>query len=224
MKYVYKIVAALGAIATIPMLGFLKIFYYKATSLAVQLLGLIANLRGNSDMKDILAENGGKLPENIADTLSFYDLFDLIKGVSGLGSDGSLDKFQVILVPVAVLLVISVLIVVCAIVTAIFAFAAKNNRMVIYSSVCGIGLSMMFSKAFEAVAAPFLDQTISLSTVFDSVLASLIGELQVLSITNEFWFIPVVFAGVIVWTVLYNFTLPEDEKRERKLMLGEEDV
>ncbi|MBO5290278.1 MAG: hypothetical protein J6B35_01685, partial [Clostridia bacterium] len=113
--------------------------------------------------------------------------------------------------------------VVCAIVTAVFAFAAKNNRMVIYSSVCGIGLTFMFSKAFEAVAAPFLDQSISLSTIFDSMWASFLGEIEVMTLTNEFWFIAVVFLAVIIWTVLYNITLPENEKKERKLMLGEED-
>ena len=70
MKYVYKIVAALGALSVIPMLGFLKIFYYKASSVAVQILAFIANMKGNADMKEILAENGGNLPQNIADTMS----------------------------------------------------------------------------------------------------------------------------------------------------------
>lgn len=222
MKYVYKIVAALGALSVIPMLGFLKIFYYKASSVAVQILAFIANMKGNADMKEILAENGGNLPQNIADTMSVYDLSGLLD-LSKSFSDGAGDKFDLIVVPGIVLGIVAVLIVICAIVTAILAFAAKNNRMVIYSSVCGIGLTFMFSKAFEAVAAPFLDQSISLSTILDSMWASFLGELEVMTLTNEFWFIAVVFLAVIIWTVLYNITLPEDEKKERKLMLGEED-
>ena len=222
MKYVYKIVAALGALSVIPMLGFLKIFYYKASSVAVQILAFIANMKGNADMKEILAENGGNLPQNIADTMSVYDLSGLLD-LSKSFSDGAGDKFDLIVVPGIVLGIVAVLIVICAIVTAILAFAAKNNRMVIYSSVCGIGLTFMFSKAFEAVAAPFLDQSISLSTILDSMWASFLGEIEVMSLTNEFWFIAVVFLAVIIWTVLYNITLPEDEKKERKLMLGEED-
>lgn len=222
MKYVYKIVAALGALSVIPMLGFLKIFYYKASSVAVQILAFIANMKGNADMKEILAENGGNLPQNIADTMSVYDLSGLLD-LSKSFSDGAGDKFDLIVVPGIVLGIVAVLIVICAIVTAILAFAAKNNRMVIYSSVCGIGLTFMFSKAFEAVAAPFLDQSISLSTILDSMWASFLGEIEVMSLTNEFWFIAVVFLAVIIWTVLYNITLPENEKKERKLMLGEED-
>ena len=223
MKYVYKIVAALGALSVIPMLGFLKIIYYKASSIAVQILAFIANLRGNADMEEILAENGGNLPENIADTMSIYDLASLLDFSQGFSSDAVGDKFDLLIVPGIVLGVIAVMLVICAIVTAVFAFAAKNNRMVIYSSVCGIGLTFMFSKAFEAVAAPFLDQSISLSTIFDSMWASFLGEIEVMTLTNEFWFIAVVFLAVIIWTVLYNITLPENEKKERKLMLGEED-
>lgn len=223
MKYVYKIVAALGALSVIPMLGFLKIFYYKASSVAVQILAFIANMKGNADMEKILAENGGNLPENIADTMSVYDLVSLLDFSQGFSSDAVGDKFDLVIVPGIVLGVIAVMLVICAIVTAIFAFAAKNNRMVIYSSVCGIGLTFMFSKAFEAVAAPFLDQSISLSTLLDSMWASFLGEIEVMTLTNEFWFIAVVFLAVIIWTVLYNITLPENEKKERKLMLGEED-
>ena len=223
MKYVYKIVAALGALSVIPMLGFLKIFYYKASSIAVQILAFIANMRGNADMQEILAENGGNLPENIADTMSVYDLVSLLDFSQGFSSDAVGDKFDLVIVPGIVLGIIAAMLVICAIVTAVFAFAAKNNRMVIYSSVCGIGLTFMFSKAFEAVAAPFLDQSISLSTIFDSMWASFLGEIEVMTLTNEFWFIAVAFLAVIIWTVLYNITLPENEKKERKLMLGEED-
>ncbi len=223
MKYVYKIVAALGALSVIPMLGFLKIFYYKASSVAVQILAFIANMKGNADMEEILAKNGGNLPENIADTMSVYDLVSLLDFSQGFSGEDVGDKFDLIVVPGIVLGIVAALIVICAIVTAIFAFAAKNNRMVIYSSVCGIGLTFMFSKAFEAVAAPFLDQSISLSTILDSMWASFLGEIEVMTLTNEFWFIAVVFLAVIIWTVLYNITLPENEKKERKLMLGEED-
>ena len=222
MKYVYKIVAALGALSVIPMLGFLKIFYYKASSTVVQILAFIANMKGYDSMKEI-AENGGSLPKNIADTMSVYDLAELLDLSQSFAGDGASGKFDLIIVPGIVLGIVAVMIVICAIVTAVFAFAAKNNRMVIYSSVCGIGLTFMFSKAFEAVAAPFLDQSISLSTIFDSMWASFLGQLETMTLTNEFWFIAVVFGAIIVWTVLYNITLPEDEKKERKLMLGEED-
>ena len=103
MKYVYKIVAALGALSVIPMLGFLKIFYYKASSIAVQILAFIANMRGNADIEKILAENGGNLPENIADTMSVYDLVSLLDFSQGFSSDAVGDKFDLVIVPGIVL-------------------------------------------------------------------------------------------------------------------------
>ena len=223
MKYVYKIVAALGAISVIPMLGFLKIFYYKASSIAIQILAFISGMSGNDDIKEIVAQNGGDLPTSMADTMSIYDLVGLLDFSKGFSEEDIGDKFDLLIVPGIVLGIIAVMLVVCAIVTAVFAFAAKNNRMVIYSSVCGIGLTFMFSKAFEAVAAPFLDQSINLGTLFDSIWASFLGSIEAMALTNEFWFIAVVFFAIIIWTVLYNITLPEKEKKERKLMLGEED-
>ena len=30
-----------------------------------------------------------------------------------------------------------------------------------------------------------------------------------------------IFAAIILWTVLYNYTLPADEKKKRLIMLGE---
>ena len=81
----------------------------------------------------------------------------------------------------------------------------------------------MANEAFEAIAAPVLDGTVSLATLMGSVWGGLIGNIDTFSLLSNFWFIPAIFGAIILWTVLYNYTLPENEKRERKLMLGEAD-
>lgn len=223
MKYIYKIVAALGALAIAPLMFFTKIFYYKITSTALDALMLILKFTKNEALDEITAQTGGKIPEAIGDHLSFYDIGEAVSSLKDLltQAEGGTDKLDALIAPAIVFLVITILIIVCAIITAIFAFVTKDNRKVIFSSIAGIGLSLMFKEAFECVAAPILEGTVSISSLTGSVWGDLIGTIETLTLTTNFWFIPAVFGAIILWTVLYNYTLPEKEKKERKLMLGE---
>ncbi len=226
MKYVYKIVAALGALATIPLLFFTELFYIKMSSTALEgIVSILQMMGGSSALEEVLAQTGGKAPNAIAESLSFYEIFDTVNSFKNIASngDGLGDKLDVLISPAIVFAVIVAMIIICAIFTAIFAIFAKNNRKVIYTSIIGIGLSLMANEAFEAIAAPVLDGTVSLATLMNSVWGGLIGNIDTFSLLSNFWFIPAIFGAVILWTVLYNYTLPENEKRERKLMLGEAD-
>ena len=225
MKYVYKLVAALGALATIPTLLFSKIFYFKISSIALETLISLLQLFGNESAENLVAQSGGKVPNAIGEAWSLFRAIDTFSPfMNGESSDPDLaEKLSTLVSPAIVFAVIAVLLVICAIVTAVFAIAAKNNRKVIYSSVAGIGLSLMLHSAFESLVAPILSEQISISTLMGSVWGGLIGKVEILTLTNNFWFIPAIFGAVIIWTVLYNYTLPEKEKKERKLMLGEAD-
>lgn len=224
MKYVYKIVAALGALSILPMIVFLENIYFKLTSGALSTIFYIGQLLGSETLTQTIKDNNGVVPSGMADTVSLYELYDLIADISNSDNSGNLiEKLGVLVSPLITAGVVLVLIAICAIITAIFAFVMKDNRKVIYSSIAGIGLSVMFSECFEGVAAPILNGTISLATLMESALGGLIGEINKLTLTTNFWFIPAVFGAIILWTVLYNYTLPENEKRERKLMLGEAD-
>lgn len=220
MKYVYKIVAALGALAIIPTLLFTKIFYFEMSSIAIQLLAYIAQATGETG---ILEQTGGKTPTGMADMFSFYDLYGMFGGFSGSGDRTAAEVLGGVFTPVVLFAVVSLMVVICAIVTAFFAIVVKNNRKVIYSSIVGIGLSVMLSCIFEDIAAPVIEGTVSLSTLLDSMWAGLLGNFDELALSTNFWFIPAIFGAIILWTVLYNYTLPEKEKKERKLMLGEAD-
>lgn len=226
MKYVYKIVAALGALAVIPLLLFTKLFYFKISSTALEaIMGILQMTGGNAATEEILSQTGGKIPNAIAESMSFYDIYDTAASLKDFASkgDGLGDKLEILITPAIVFVVIIALIIICAVITALFALFAKNNRKAIYTSIAGIGLSLMANSAFEAIADPILDGTVSIATLMGSVWGGLIGEIDKFLLLTNFWFVPAIFAAVIIWTVLYNYTLPDNEKRERKLMLGEAD-
>lgn len=224
MKYVYKIVAALGAISILPLFVFLETIYFKMTSTALSAIFGIGQLLGNETLNQALESTNGQIPSGIADTYSPYELYNLFYGLGDLGGDGNLaEKLEVLITPLITAGVVLALIVICAIITVVFAIVAKDNRKVIYSSIAGIGLSFMFKECFECFAAPILEGTVSIATLMESVWGGLIGNFEEFTLNTNFWFIPVVFAAIILWTVLYNYTLPKDEKRARKIMLGELD-
>lgn len=224
MKYIYKIVAALGAISILPLFVFLETIYFKMSSAALTTIFGVGQLLDIPSLKQALETTDGKIPSGIADTYSPYELYDLISGLGFLKGDGTLmEKFEVLVSPLITMAVVLALLIVCAIATAIFAIVAKDNRKVIYSSIAGIGLSLMFKECFDCFAAPILSGKVSLATIFESFWAGLIGTFDELLLNTNFWFIPAVFAAIILWTVLYNYTLPEKEKKERKIMLGEAD-
>lgn len=224
MKYLYKIVAALGAISILPLFIFLETIYFKMSSVALTAIFGVGNLLGSEALTQAIEENNGQIPSGVADTYSPYELYNLISNLGGIKGDGSLvEKLDVLISPLITLGVVLALLVICAIVTAVLAIVAKDNRKVIYSSIAGIGLSLMFKECFEGFTAPILDGSVSLSTLFNSIWAGLIGTFDEFLLNTNFWFIPAVFGVIILWTVLYNYTLPAKEKKERKLMLGEAD-
>ena len=233
MKYVYKIVAALLAVAVIAMFIFTPLVAIRMESLAISILSLIGQYKGNDIITDLTNEKG-ELPSHIGESFSVYDIAygdvnsiagaisDLAKAY-GDGDSNILERIEVIIAPTLAFIVLGILAIICAIVTIVLAFAAKNNRKVIYSSLAGFGFSFMMPATFKAVAQPFLDGDIDLGTLMDNFLGSLLGQVVNFEITSMFWFIPITFVAIAVWTALYNYTLPESEKRARKLMLGEAD-
>ncbi len=221
MKYVYKIIAAILSLATIPIALFSKIFYFKAQSTALQLLGSIGSQLNSPTINDALAEYGGTIPKYMGDSYSIYDLILFAKEFPGIGeASENGTPLTTAVITFAVILIIALIF---AIAAAVFAIVAKNNRKVIFASIGGLTFSIMLTYAFESIAAPILSGDISLATITGIDLISIIADIEELCLDTPFWFLPITFIAVIVWTVIYNITLPEKEKKERKLMLGEAD-
>lgn len=216
MKYVYKTVAALIAVAVIPAMLFVPMLYYRFESTALQAVITLGQYLG-SDAATQYIDGTGNIPDTVADSLSLSDIYDmksLFSTLSDTESAGS--AFEAVKTPLITAAVFLILIAICAIVTAVLAIACKNNRMPVYSSLLGLGLCVSFMYAFKSVAAPVLDGKFT-----SGFIASLIANFENFELTTSFYLIPAAFVCVIVWTFLYNITLPDNEKLARKKMLGE---
>ena len=222
MKIVYKIVAAILALIVIPLAIFGPIMYFKIQSTAMQMLLIIAQ-RNDSHLLDNYLEEGSEIPDSITDSLSLYDSFNLLDIAKSISEDGTTNSvIEIIKAPALTAVIILILIMICSLVTAILAIVCKNNRKPVFCSLIGIGLSIVFKFAFESFAALFVDGTVSLSSFISNPLtARLIAKVEIFTLSATYWLIPICFAGVAIWTLFYNITLPENEKIERKRMLGE---
>lgn len=231
MKYVYKIVAALGALAVILVALVTPLVHIEIDSLIPGALVTIGALLDKDSVKDVAAATKGELPSGIYEDISVKDLVapnsntiaQAITQMGGEASEETMKALEPVMAPFFTFVVVFALILICAIVTAVVAFASKNNRNVYYLSIAGIFISLMASPCMKAIAAPFVNGEITLEALTGSGWAFLLGDITEISLPGTFWAVPAIFAGIMLWTFLFNATLPEKEKRERKLMLGEAD-
>ncbi|MBO5065815.1 MAG: hypothetical protein J6D06_06855 [Clostridia bacterium] len=231
MKYVYKIVAALGALAVILVAIVAPLVHIEIDSLLPGAIVTIGALLKDEAVQDVIQNTKGEIPSGIYEDISIKNLISpndnsIAQALTQMGgevSEETMKALEPVMAPLITFVVVLALILICAIATAVVAFATKNNRNVYYLSVAGIFISLMASPCMKAIAAPFVNGDVTLESLTGSEWAFLIGEITELSLSSSFWLVPLVFAGIILWTFLYNATLPEKEKRERKLMLGEAD-
>ena len=229
MKLTYKIVAAALALIVVAVIIFTPLVYVRIQSVAAQLLVGIGQALDNDVANEIAGE--GEIPDHIGIDISISGLFDrdakgtaeLIKIFSESSKSDASEVIELLIAPLITFAVVLALLVICAIVTAVLAFVVKDNRKVIYSSVAGIFLSLMAPESFEAVSEPFLNGTITLSKIAGDSWISLLGDIDKIEFDSTFWFVPVIFGAVILWTIFYNYTLPADEKKKRLEMIGEAD-
>lgn len=231
MKYVYKIVAALGALAVILVAIVAPLVHIEIDSLLPGAIVTIGALLKDEAVQDVIQNTKGEIPSGIYEDISIKNLISpndnsIAQALTQMGgevSEETMKALEPVMAPLITFVVVLALILICSIATAVVAFATKNNRNVYYLSVAGIFISLMASPCMKAIAAPFVNGDVTLESLTGSEWAFLIGEITELSLSSSFWLVPLVFAGIILWTFLYNATLPEKEKRERKLMLGEAD-
>jgi hypothetical protein len=98
--------------------------------------------------------------------------------------------------------------------------ACKDNRKVIASSFAGVAFSLLTAMLIENTVSPIVNGTINMSSFIDAFWASLIAQVEEISIATVYYMIPAAFGFVALWTILYNATLPEKEKAERLKMIG----
>lgn len=228
MKLTYKIVSAILAIAVILVLVFSPLVLVRIQSTAAQMLVYIAQATGNSAAKDMV-DSEGNISEHIGLEISIAGLLgddaqgtaDLLEQLSAGDTAKTLKILEPVIAPFFTFVVALVCVALCAFAAAILAFAAKDNRKVIYPCVAGIGFSLMVPTCFKVVAMPFLSEKITLSQLGGSGWIALLGKIDAMQLSSTFWFVVAIFAIIILWTVLYNYTLPADEKKKRLEMIGE---
>ena len=182
MKYVYKIVAAVVALAVIVAAICLPLVYISFESLIPSVLLTIGAYLKNDAATEVLESTNGELPTGVAENIAVKDFLlpgsgsvaEIIANIDIGDSDTATKALGPVISPAITFAVIFALILICAIVTAVIAIVAKDNRKVIYSAITGTGLSLMLPEAFEAVAAPFLNGDITLATLSGSPFASLL--------------------------------------------------
>ena len=232
MKYVYKIVAALGALAVILVALVTPLVHLEIDSMIPgALVTLGALLKNESALNDVVQNTKGELPTGIYEDISVKNLLfpnnnSIAQALIQTGSEASeetMKALEPVMAPLITFVVVIALVLILAIAIIIVAFASKNNRNVYYLSIAGIFVSLMASACMKAIEAPFINDLVTMEALTGSGWGFLLGDITEISLPSSFWLVPVIFAGIILWTFLFNATLPENEKRERKLMLGEAD-
>lgn len=222
MKYVYKIVSALCALAVLPLMVFSPMIYYYFSSTALQGLFTIGQLLGNETLTDAMEKFGLEtVPTGMANNVSIYDLADLVWRFKDIGDSSKVTEPIVELFPSLIATFIAIaLTLITAIVIVVLAFACKDNRKVIAASFAGIGFSLMIKMLFANTVSPLVNGEITMTDFINSDWAALLAEFETITLNSTFYFIPITFGFIALWTILYNATLPEKEKEERKKMIG----
>jgi hypothetical protein len=222
MKYVYKIVSALCALAVLPLMVFSPMIYYYFSSTALQSLFTIGQLLGNETLTDAMEKFGLEtVPTGMANNVSIYDLADLVWRFKDIGDSSKVTEPIVELFPSLIATFIAIaLTLITAIVIVVLAFACKDNRKVIAASFAGIGFSLMIKMLFANTVSPLVNGEITMTDFINSDWAVLLAEFETITLNSTFYFIPITFGFIALWTILYNATLPEKEKEERKKMIG----
>lgn len=228
MKYVYKIVCALLAAVVIGVLFFSPIIGVRLHSETAALFFSMAVQNGDEEMIQKYIENDGEIPEHISETTSLYDLAfgdtgTFFSGMSSYFDIANNEELEILVSPGITFAASLCVIVLCALAVIIFGLFAKNNRKVIYACVAGIGSYLLANECFGVIEDMFVSGRLTLESVTQEWWISMLGDIVNFELLEPMTAIPIIFAVVIVWTLIYNYTLTPEQKRERKLMLGEAD-
>ncbi len=222
MKYVYRIVSAICALAVLPITVFSPMIYYYFSSTALQSVFTLGQLLGSETFTNAMEEFGlDTAPTGMANNVSVYDLIELVRRFGGLVDSGEVSEAVATVIPSFIAMIIAIAFTfITAIAIVVLAFACKDNRKVIAASFAGIGFSLMIRMLFENTVSPFVNGEITITDFIDNAWASLIAEVEIITLNSMFYFIPATFGFIALWTILYNATLPEKEKAERQKMIG----
>jgi hypothetical protein len=228
MKYVYKVVCVLLAAIVVGVVLFAPIVGIRVHSEIAALIEGNAIQNGDEEMIEKYIKNDGVLSDHISEKSSIYDMVfgeegTFFKNVAIYFDIANNEEIRILYAPVIAFAAALAVVVLCALAVVVFGLFAKNNRKVIYSCIAGIGSSLLVKECFGVIEETFVSGRLTLGDITQESWMDILGNIVNFEVLDIFNAAPIVFGVIIVWTFLYNYTLTPEQKRERKLLLGEAD-
>ena len=203
----YRVVTALVAAATFPVMIFTSLFYFAYT------IPYISLLTGDS------SDSGASFF-----SASIYELMKDITGGGNLftGKDATVDIWGVVEAVKPQLIAIGCLyaaVVVLALVIIIFAAFTRKKLPIVISSVLGIGALSFIPLAFSKLTAPFIDGTLNIDSFLHTGLESimnLVATVDYIRAGEAYTFLWVIFMAILAWTGAVMLVSMGDEPKAKK--------
>lgn len=202
---VYRIITALMAAATFPVIIFSSLFYL---AYSIPLWPIISQDSSDTGASFFKA--------------SIYELLTDYAGFANLFNDGKTDMSeQLAALKTPFITVVSLYAVVCVLALVIILLAAFTRKKlpIIITSVLGMGVLTAIPFAFKALEAPFADGTINVDTFLHTGLQSIMNMVvtfDFLRAGDAYVFLWVIYAAVLVWTGAVMLVNAGDKQTEVK--------
>ncbi len=207
MKLAYKIVMPILMLSIFPILFFLPLLHLNVTS---SLAGSLSSNLGIPEYSSLFhwVKSGGEMNET--QRLLWKTIFEAVKDKNGtIGSMFTNRHF------VYMFLIFAVLMLVLALVTAVFAIAAKKYGVTLCLSLGTLVSAFAMNKSFDGFAKPFLTGKISISSLISGaddsgIVSSLLGSLakvesMELAVAYSLAFFMLVLAAIFAVVALLYF-------------------
>ncbi len=207
MKLAYKIVMPILMLSIFPLLFFLPLLHLNVTS---SLAGSLSSNLGIPEYSSLFhwVKSGGEMNET--QRLLWKTIFEAVKDKNGtIGSMFTNRHF------VYMFLIFAVLMLVLALVTAVFAIAAKKYGVTLCLSLGTLVSAFAMNKSFDGFAKPFLTGKISISSLISGaddsgIVSSLLGSLakvesMELAVAYSLAFFMLVLAAIFAVVALLYF-------------------
>lgn len=202
----YRVVTALMAAATFPVVIFSSLFYLAYTIPFWNIISSDSSDTGASYFK-----------------ASIYELLTEYKGFADLLGGGKTDwSEQLAALKTPFITVISLYAAVCVLALVIILLAAFTRKKlpIIITAVLGFGTLSAIPFAFKALEAPFADGTINIDTFLQTGLSSIMSMVvtfDFLKAGDAYVLLWVVFVAIIVWTLAVMLVNSGDKPKKKAI-------
>ncbi len=194
MNTVYKVVAAVLAFCVLPIMIFVPIIDYCFNTPLLEFV-----------------EQGKRY---IADSISIAGLLENASLLSEFKTGGNTPAgLKAFINPALTAVVFLILIAVFAILTCVLAIVMKKGTGACISAIFGMMFTYMFTNSFNSLIKPVTDGSVSIASLFDSWQLALVGSVEYIKLSGAYYYIYIMFAAILLWTLAYYLTKPKQETK-----------